>query len=221
MFDLLFDLRPNYRSFSGSFTSKQAQVPPSRKKVETSFNPTSLWPPELFRLHLAGAGVSGTTAHSLHLETHSGFPPPSLDASSQAPHLPPHPGPPSPGAGAPQVGPWVLWSSHGMLSSWGPARAPRYLHLCVSNPDLSPKHTPDSQPLSFTCTWMCQRHGKLVHPNIPPQPLPTPSPGLPISAQLPVSIQQGHRSHTSLGSALLLSPLPHVQTTTNPLDIAS
>ena len=154
-------------------------------------------------------------------DTLSGFLPPSLDASSQAPHLPPRPGPPSPGAGAPQVGLWVLRSSHGMLSSWGPARAPRYLHLCVSNPDLSPKHTPDSQPLSFTCTWICQRHSKSVHPNIPPQPLPTPSPGLPTSARLPVSIQQGHGSHTSLGSALLLSPLPHVQTTTNPLDIAS
>ena len=50
VFDLLFDLRPNYGSFSGSFTSKQAQVPPRRKKVETSFNPTSLWPPELFWL---------------------------------------------------------------------------------------------------------------------------------------------------------------------------
>ena len=92
--------------------------------------------------------------------------------------------------------------------------------VCVQPRPVPQAHT-DSQPLSFTCTWMCQRHGKLVHPNIPPQPLPTPSPGLPISAQLPVSIQQGHRSHTSLGSALLLSPLPHVQTTTNPLDIAS
>ena len=61
---LLFDLRPNYGSFSGSFTSKQAQVPPRRKKVETSFNPTSLWPPELFWLHLAGAGVSGTTPYT-------------------------------------------------------------------------------------------------------------------------------------------------------------
>ena len=92
VFDLLFDLSPNYGSFSGSFTSKQAQVPPSRKKVETSFNPTLLWPPELSWLHLAGAGVSGTTPdtvrHTLWFPSSlpgcffSGSPPPTPPKSS-------------------------------------------------------------------------------------------------------------------------------------------
>ena len=75
VFDLLFDLSPNYGSFSGSFTSKQAQVPPSRKKVETSFNPTSLWPPELSWLHLAGAGMSGTTPYTVRHTLVSLLPP--------------------------------------------------------------------------------------------------------------------------------------------------
>lgn len=144
------------------------------------------WLLGLIWLHLAGAGASGTTAYSLHLETHSLWFPSTRtlrDASSQTPP----PGPPQ-HAGTPQAGPWVLLSPQGVLSFWRSAGAPR-ICICVSNPDLFPKHTPryPAACLSPLLGWV--KDTKSVHPNIPPQPQPAPSPGFPIAARVPVSIQ--------------------------------